>query len=840
MPLTDPVPSSSFDVLQRNAQDTDKFVNQETGTLTNRVGKAIKPIPVIEAEAIDYIKKTNWNPVGLFSGGVTFEKISDFAIDGDGIQWIYTGTLPFTAVAGTVPSSPTYQAVKVSSLQQLANLTEPSDLAQRHRIKTNVAEIATGVFKDGDLLEVSDRSNEHFNVQSGGTANGSFLLNAGTGKTAILQTQGHTLTASSLGLIGGTDCTTTINVNLPPFLTSNGITEIALDTGDIKVSSVLDFVYGGVLFSKSRLLTTALSSNENMLQGMESIRTEKKQFMGNFNIGQIYNNAIKTCVTAKKEFRVVLMGDSIFVGSDYDSQSIPSGYINPTGVDNVDRANAFSFQIFQMLMASLPKDVRLKFYSRSIGGRGYTALDLAWDSIGGLFTGREQATAGKSWRDCVIDLKPDLVIHGLGMNETPDTYIYGLKNYWVDYLVSLQKVGTFDQCIITTPNPNFYDAEESGDFRQYFLNAAKHFVASNQRFAARKYGYSLVDVALLSDIKRYGFDPRQCTYTKSADTLTFRDGSVTKVILPNTGTAANEFTPTNLPIYHSTTFTINPSVNSNAAGFDFKLVCGSAIVQFTGGELIIFAAIYTSSLGPILSGKPYLLTAGTNYTFTATINPTGFYLYDGSNALVLHIADAPYESTLPMRFENGASSANVTVVSGQVRSSQFARYSADTLSNGEMYGNIDYTLNEFGGGINHPSSVGIVEVYNPPFREFASEMLRANLPQSGIIGGTGVDEAVFVGRIAAIEYSLITFKEYFSGIDLEIQVRVSGGVASATVRKNTTVAGVTIYLDTSDMSLFIKNTSIALLQFDYSGKWLSQTPVKLGNVTPRGSVVAYI
>lgn len=132
MPLTDPVPSSAFDVLERNVQDTDKFVNQETGTFTNRVGKVIKPIQVIEAEANAAIISLDWTPVGLFAGGVTFTKITDFAIDAVGTQWIYTGAYPFTAAAGTVPSEPLYQVVRVNSLQQLSGLTEPSDLDQVH------------------------------------------------------------------------------------------------------------------------------------------------------------------------------------------------------------------------------------------------------------------------------------------------------------------------------------------------------------------------------------------------------------------------------------------------------------------------------------------------------------------------------------------------------------------------------------------------------------------------------------------------------------------------------------------------------------------------------------
>lgn len=129
MPLTDPVPSSSFDVLERNVQDTDKFVNQETGTFTNRAGKQVKPIPVIEAEANAAISSIDWTPVGLFADGVTFTKITDFAIDSVGIQWIYTGAYPFTATAGTVPSEPLYQAVLVKDARLLSNMSEAEVLA---------------------------------------------------------------------------------------------------------------------------------------------------------------------------------------------------------------------------------------------------------------------------------------------------------------------------------------------------------------------------------------------------------------------------------------------------------------------------------------------------------------------------------------------------------------------------------------------------------------------------------------------------------------------------------------------------------------------------------------
>ena len=105
MPLTDPVPSSAFDVLERNIQDTDKFVNQESGTFTNRVGKVIKPIPVIESESNAAVISLGWHQVGLFADGFTYTLQNDIAKDAAGDWYRWNGSLPKIVTAGTLPSS---------------------------------------------------------------------------------------------------------------------------------------------------------------------------------------------------------------------------------------------------------------------------------------------------------------------------------------------------------------------------------------------------------------------------------------------------------------------------------------------------------------------------------------------------------------------------------------------------------------------------------------------------------------------------------------------------------------------------------------------------------------
>lgn len=394
-----------------------------------------------------------------------------------------------------------------------------------------------------------------------------------------------------------------------------------------------------------------------------------------------------------------MFGDSISVGNDYDSFNTPAaGFTNVTGVDNIDRHNCLAAQIYTELVAAIPKGTRVKFYSRSIGGLGYGSIDTAWDSLSGLFAGREQATSGKSWRDCVLDLNPDLVIHSMGMNETPTSYVDNFISKWNNYLITAQKVGTFDQVIITTPNPNFNDALQFGDFRDYDLNASKFYVAHLQRYIARYYGYSLIDVAFNSNLKRYGFDPRSCTFNKTDTQLTFTDGSQNKTIQPGSGVSNAEFTPPYQPIYHSTTFTISPSVDSDIAGFDFKFTAGSVILQFTSSNLLLFTANYPASLGALAVSTGLVMYAGQSYTFTLTVTPSGAFVYF-NNELVLVNNSSAYSATLPMFFSNAVGGVDVTVSSGVIRGPQFARYASDTLTNGEMYGDLAFQSNPFGGGL---------------------------------------------------------------------------------------------------------------------------------------------
>lgn len=86
-------------------------IDYATNVVTGQVQKTLPKI----------LEDLDWSYVGLFADGVTFTDKTDFAVDAVGTQWIYTGSLPFSATAGTVPSEPTYQAVHVKSASAISN-----------------------------------------------------------------------------------------------------------------------------------------------------------------------------------------------------------------------------------------------------------------------------------------------------------------------------------------------------------------------------------------------------------------------------------------------------------------------------------------------------------------------------------------------------------------------------------------------------------------------------------------------------------------------------------------------------------------------------------------------
>lgn len=654
----------------------------------------------------------------------------------------------------------------------------------------------------------------------------------GNGLFANLVTTDGVLRMSALGVVGGQDYTTLINSDLPSYIVANDVSEIVLDTGNITVLGVLDFAYSNVVFSGEGKLLAA--DTRNTIQKTQTSKSDVKQFNGPINSGHVFCSVFKTAALIKKEVRVVLLGDSISVGGDYDSHdSIPPGSFPTLGVDNKDRHTSFSAQLYAQIVAAVPSSTRVKFYNRSIAGLGYGSIASAWDSISGPFAGREQATAGKSWRDCVLDLRPDLVIHALGMNETPDSYANGFSDLWHKYLQDNQLIGTFDQAIVTTPNPNFQDATPYGDFRNYDNNAAKFYIANLQRYFARLVRASLIDVSALSFIKRYGFDPRHCVFSNEEEHCVFS----------GTGGYSGEVAGTPITIqiandsfYKTVRLRLNSSVDSSTTNYDFRITLGSVLVNIIPDFLRVYPKGPSSSntlIGAPSTVKPFSLSAGVPKDIAITISPTGVFVYSGSN-LVASSNKPVYSSTLGLELQMVNATGVMTVDEVYLSNGLHPRYTADTKTHNEMYGFVDWTANKFGGGINHPSSVGITEVYTPPVAEWANSVINHTTEYSNVLNGTNANQIVQVGRVARVDGNEVSLN--VGGIHL-FKMRVNSGSPDGfQVQSNPSGTGISILVDPDDLTVFFKNTTIAVYTVNHTGAWLTKEVIKLGAASVRGGI----
>mgnify|MGYP001773293927 CR=1 FL=1 len=154
--MADLVNRASLEKLERQAEFIATVGSGETsaGATVTQVtnpdsGVTVPTIPQLIADAEATVKNLDWSPVGNFADGVTFTKSTDYAVYMEEVspgvyastQWVYTGSLPFTATAGTIPSEPTYQVVNVrdASLINYDNTTVESELDGARSFRTSVA-----------------------------------------------------------------------------------------------------------------------------------------------------------------------------------------------------------------------------------------------------------------------------------------------------------------------------------------------------------------------------------------------------------------------------------------------------------------------------------------------------------------------------------------------------------------------------------------------------------------------------------------------------------------------------------------------------------------------------
>lgn len=619
------------------------------------------------------------------------------------------------------------------------------------------------------------------------------------------------LKSSWFGITEGQNVTALFDALAVTKIKADSIVSFLLDV-NVSYNGELPFAFNQVNFGSSSLTGVgrlSIDTATNTLQALPAIKSKYKTYSGKLNGSFLNNQNTRSAILTRKEIRVVLLGDSISVTSDWDSHGVLPGVRDIQGVDNLSVANAFGYQIFQELCAAVGADVRVKFYSRSAGGKSYGQLNGAWDdpAVNGNFSGREQATAGKAWVDTVLDLEPDLVIHSMGMNHGAQDYFDGYYDNWQVKLQSTGRVGTFDQALVTTPSPNFEDAGGFGDFRPFCT--PMFFVAMMQRYVANKYGLTLIDVAFNSYLKRYGIDPRSCAFSKDAENVLVSGGG--SINLPPLGNVP--FAHSSKPIFHQTTFTVNQNAG---AALDFKLNFGGVIVQFSQTAIFVHTGFFTYFSNT--KTVAYNMTDNVDHTFTVQVTPNGVFIYSGSDGsnLLLSNPDASYTSTTDGQFQNSSATGTVTVSDVKVFEQEFPRYAADTATT-EMYGVLDYTQNPFGGGINHPSNHGLAEIYLPPIREFCTRLTEGSNSNYAISQPSVTmnnNDLLYVGSVELIPYSNCEFWD--DNVGAYLKLNVNGAGVLDVIENRTSMEA--YYNNRGDIFVKIDGSKV-VKSLNYKGAW---------------------
>ena len=212
-PTNSPVPSESPRDLKFNAGKIDEFVTSLVNTYVDRFGNEHYTIEGLRWLAQQAIAQYGWIPVGTFQAGATLtfpNQILKDTTDGEYYRW--DGSfLPSGKVVpnGSTPSSS--GGVGVDAWISVGDSFLRTELVKGfnggYLKRTTVSEVASGLFPVGAQLTVTDRADGHFTVVSGGTPNGTYILNAGNGNTAVYQIPADGIVnVKALGGKSGVDC----------------------------------------------------------------------------------------------------------------------------------------------------------------------------------------------------------------------------------------------------------------------------------------------------------------------------------------------------------------------------------------------------------------------------------------------------------------------------------------------------------------------------------------------------------------------------------------------------------------------------------------------------------
>lgn len=380
---------------------------------------------------------------------------------------------------GGAPTAPIWEAI-----------TPPINLAQVHRRVTTVAEIESGVFSDGDLLEVSDRGTHQFKVKTG-TADGYGRIDAGGGLIAeyvpIAGTAVLELDIVAFGAkVGGV-----INSTLP--------VQAALDFARTLVIETTTGI-GDVNFPNKGGCTVTAPSGKFLIDQIEVPETvsfvgqgkNSTVFVSNFN-GQIIRNK-------------VILGDGT-----YDKTGIRLAHFGVKG--DRTQANQVGIDTLRLFDCAIEE-----LHVSNCGSHGVILRQAVTSNVRGL-TSTRNVGAGfiidegvNSWTDLTPSGYPSNanVLYGchLFSNDGAGLWITGRANgnriiggsYETNYLSSGDNVGYNIEIDCISFSRNLLDGiwTEGGEKAHIYVNHSSAG-SSTDIINWRHFGSDAVDRALICD-----------------------------------------------------------------------------------------------------------------------------------------------------------------------------------------------------------------------------------------------------------------------------------------------------------------------------------------------------
>lgn len=475
----------------------------------------------------------------------------------------------------------------------------------------------------------------------------------------------------------------------------------------------------------------AIIHSSNLANYFVRISNPSRTFTGKINSFSDSDDLLKTAANAihNKRLNITIWGDSIsisgsdIIGAKYGHNRNGGGKNTSDGITPTE---SYVSHLLDMLMAKF-QDVTFNIYNRSVGG-----LTLQHYNSSHSFNG-----VTKPWIEHIKDTAPDILIIAFGINTSIP---YSKSFLWAMDQV-LSGINTFDHkpsvCWLTTPRPAMTFSRAQG-------GKESQLVCSSVAYVARHYGIHtggyVIDVGRLSDILRTGVDLvkpsfRQTDFTVSGN---FKRSDSAYVLSAD---GENLCVDSNV-----SDFVLEFELNmSGASGTSEQLTIGyNRVPELDGAQSILQISPNIENRGALThlaqyadrEHTPETMTA--EHTAAATWNDGGWRsvrmekrggVFDVFINGVQQLHDLAHLNNLPGNIQFSAT--NVLSAVYKLRNLRllggfYNTYTPTTIEN-EMWGG--YGTGGFmikpiygGNGLNHPSAIGIKNVYIPALQEFVDDL----------------------------------------------------------------------------------------------------------------------